>query len=110
MIDNPWLPLTPGTRWEWKGETREDGEVLRHRVVFVMTDMTKVIDGVQTLVGWDRDYSDGVLEEAEIAFAAQDDHCNIWQLGQYPEEYEEGEVTETPAWIAGWTQPSPGIG
>jgi len=117
-IDNPWLPLTPGTRWEWRGETLEDGEVLRHRVVFVMTDMTKVIDGVETLVGWDRDYSEGVLQEAEIAFAAQDDRCNVWQLGQYPEEYEDGELTGTPAWLAGvdaalagyWMTGAPGVG
>jgi hypothetical protein len=100
-IDNPWLPLAPGTQWVWEGETVADGETVAHRVVFIVTDLTKVVDGVQAVVGYDRDYSDGELVEAEIVFLAQDNEGAIWHLGQYPEEYEDGEFVAAPGWIAG---------
>jgi hypothetical protein len=100
-IDNPWLPLRRGSRWAWEGETVEDGETTPHRVVFIVTDMTKVIDGVQAVVGWDRDYSAGQLVEAEIVFLAQDNAGAVWHLGQYPEEYEDGRLVAHPGWIAG---------
>jgi hypothetical protein len=50
---------------------------------------------------WERDYNNDELVEAELAFYAQDDHGNVWHLGQYPEEYEDGELAGAPAWIAG---------
>lgn len=100
-IDNEWLPLAPGTQWTWEGETVADGEVVPHSVVMAVTDMTKVIDGVPTVVVLDQDFADGELVEAEIVFVAQDDEGNIWHLGQYPEEYEDGEFVDAPGWIAG---------
>ena len=100
-IDNPWLPLTPGTQWVWEGETVSEDETLAHRVVFTVTDLTKVVDGVQGVVGYDQDYSDGELVEAEIVFLAQDNAGAVWHLGQYPEEYEGGEFVKAPGWIAG---------
>ena len=43
------------------------------KVVSTVTGLTKVIDGVKTIVVWDRDYSDGELVESELAFFAQTD-------------------------------------
>lgn len=100
-IDNAWLPLVPGTQWVWDGETVDGDEVLPHRIVLTVTDLTKIVDGVQTVVAYDQDYSDGELVEAEIVFLAQDDDGAVWHLGQYPEEYEDGEFVAAPAWIAG---------
>jgi hypothetical protein len=100
-IDNPWLPMTPGTTWVWEGETLVDGEAVDHRIVSIVTDLTKVIDGVQTRAVYDRDYSGGELIEAELLFLAQDNAGTIWHLGQYPEEYENGEFIDSPGWIAG---------
>ena len=102
-IDNKWLPLTPGTQFVYEGSTFVVEEQLRevHRVVFTVTDLTKVIDGVRTLVVWDRDYSGGELVETELAFHAQDNDGNVWHLGQYPEEYEDGKFYDAPAWIVG---------
>lgn len=100
-IDNQWLPLTPGMRWVYEGTTVEDEESTPHRVVFTVTDLTKVIDGVRTVVCWDQDYSDGELVETEIVFFAQDNDGTVWHLGQYPEEYEEGEFVAAPTWIHG---------
>jgi len=63
--------------------------------------LTKEIDGVQTLVCWDRDFIDGELEESEIVFFAQDDDGNVWHFGQYPEEYSDGEIVASPGWLHG---------
>lgn len=108
-IDNPWLPMRPGDRYVYEGFTEEEGERLPHRLVFTVTDLVKVIDGVPSVVIWDVDYSDGDLVETELAFFAQDDSGNVWRMGEYPEEWEEGEFIAAPAWIAGIDDARAGI-
>jgi hypothetical protein len=100
-IDNRWFPLTPGTQFVYEGSSIVDSGREPHRVVFTVTDLTKVVNGVRTLVAWDRDYASGELLETELAFFAQDTDGNVWHLGQYPEEYERGKLVDAPAWIAG---------
>jgi hypothetical protein len=108
-IDNRWTPLKPGAQFVTEGEATVDGERIRRRVVFTVTDLTKVVDGVRSVVIWDRDYNNDVLVEAELAYFAQDDDGNVWQMGQYPEEYEDGKLVGTPAWIAGLEGAKPGL-
>jgi hypothetical protein len=100
-IDNKWLPLKPGTQFVYEGSSIVDERRESHRVVFTVTDLTKVVEGVSTVVGWDRDYSADELVEAELVFFAQDNDGNVWQMGQYPEEYEHGKLVDAPTWIAG---------
>jgi hypothetical protein len=110
QIDNPWMPLKPGTRFVYEGTTIEDdGTPVPHRVVINVTDLTKVIAGVRTVVTWDLDYSDGEVVEAELAFFAQDSAGTIWRVGEYPEEYEEGKFVAAPAWIHGFEDARAGI-
>jgi hypothetical protein len=108
-IDNRWFPLRPGTQFVYEGSTREDGERVSHREVFSVTDLTKVVNGVHTVVIWDRDYSKGRLVEGELTFFAQDNKGNVWHLGQYPEEYENGRFVAAPAWLAGLKGAKAGI-
>lgn len=109
-IDNPWFPLQPGTQWTYQGYTQEeDGTNVPHRIVFTVTDLTKEINGVQTVVIWERDYSNDELVEAEVAFFAQDDDGVVWRLGEYPEEYENGKIIDSPAWIPPFEDARPGI-
>jgi len=108
-IDNPWQSLQPGMRFVYRGTTIEDGGRVRHRLVSTVTDLTKVIDGVRTVVLWDRDFSGGELVEAEIAFFAQDDAGNVWELGEHPEAYEDGKIVESPTWIQGIQRAQAGI-
>ena len=68
-----------------------------------------MIDGVRTVVVWDRDFSAGELVEAEIAFFAQDDAGNVWELGEHPEAYEHGKIVESPTWIHGVDRARAGI-
>lgn len=100
-VTNKWFPLTPGTQYIWEGSATDEGERIERRVVFTVTDLTKVIAGVPTVVAWDRDYDNGELIESELAFFAQDTEGNVWHLGQYPEEYEDGRFVKAPAWIEG---------
>lgn len=108
-IDNEWLPLEPGTQFVYDGSTVEGGRRVPHRLVSIVTDLTKVVEGVRTVVVWERDFSGGKLVEAELALFAQDNDGAVWHFGQYPEEYEKGRVVETPAWIAGLQNARPGI-
>jgi hypothetical protein len=101
-IDNRFFSLTPGKQYILDGTANRGGGVLPHRVVFTVTDLTKVIDGVNCRVLYDRDYNDGALHESELAFFAQDDFGNVWNLGEYPEEYVDGVFIGAPStWIAG---------
>lgn len=100
VIDNEWMPLTPGTKLVYEGVTNEDEEV-HHQIITIVTPFTKVIDGVETLVLWDRDYSDGNLAETELAFFVQDDNGAVWRMGEHPEEYEDGVLVDAPTWLAG---------
>src|SRR5215203_3825217 len=88
-ITNQWLPLKPGTKLIYKGSAIPEGEKTRvkRRVVSTVTDLSKWIDGVRTLVIWEKDYTAGQLGESEIAFFAQDKAGNVWLLGEYPEEF-----------------------
>jgi len=96
-VDNTWLPLTPGMKLVYTGSS-SDG---KKRLVFIVTDLVKVVGGVRNAVVWDRDYTDGELVEAELAFFAQDDSRNVWHTGEYPEEYENGKFVGAPTWIVG---------
>jgi hypothetical protein len=103
-IDNEWVPLEPGKRFTWRGSTEEEGERISHRIVFTVTDLTKVIGGVRTLIGWDRDFSEGQLVEAELIFLAQDKYGNVWHFGQYSEEWDGRELVGGQAWLVGYLE------
>jgi hypothetical protein len=74
----------------------------RHDDVFTVTDLTLTVHGVRVVVALDQDYRQRRLEEAELAFFAQDDAGNVWNLGEYPEEYENGKFAGAPStWVDG---------
>ena len=105
-IDNRFLPMIPGTRTTLEGAV----EGVPHQVQFIVTDLTKVINGVRVLVIWDTDTSEGEVLESELSFFAQDRDGNVWNLGEYPEEYEEGVFVGAPStWIAGQAGAEAGI-
>lgn len=109
-IDNTWMPLVPGTQFVYEGRAIADtGGVVRRRIEFTVTDLTKVIAGVRTRVLWILDFNDDELVEAELAFRAQDDDGTVWHLGEFPQEYERGGFAAAPAWIAGLAGARAGI-
>jgi hypothetical protein len=106
LVDNPFLPLVPGQQWTLTGTTAAG----KHEVVFTVTDVTKWVDHVRTVVIWDRDFQDGVLAEEELAFMAQDDAGNVWSLGEYPEVHEDNGTVDAPStWLAGHNGATAGV-
>jgi hypothetical protein len=104
-VTNKFLPVPPGTTFTLTGTVGDSA----HEVVFTVTELTKVINGVRTQVLWDRDFNEGELLEEELAFWAQDDFGNVWLFGEYPEEHEGGTVTAPSAWLAGNQNAQAGI-
>jgi len=101
-VDNPMFPLVAGTQFVYRGTIVEGGMSKRHSVVFTVTDLSKMVDHVRTVVTWDRDFLEGRLQEQELAFFGQDDQGNVWNFGEYPEEYENGKFAGAPStWIRG---------
>jgi hypothetical protein len=101
VIDNAWWPHPPGTQFIYDGFTVEEGEETEHQIVITITDLTKVIGGVNAVVVYEQDISDGEVVEAELAFRAQDNDGNVWHLGEYSEEYEDGELIGGRTWLQG---------
>ena len=110
QVTNPYMPFKPGMHFVYEGETVEDdGTVVPHRFESYVTDLTKEVGGVRSVVLWDLDYSDGELVEAELAFFAQDKNGTVWRMGEYPEEYDGKKVVAHPAWLHGLEGASAGI-
>jgi hypothetical protein len=101
-VDNQMFPLAVGTQFVYRGRIVEGGRPVPHNVIFTVTDLTKMVDGVPVVVALDQDFLRGRLQEQELAFFAQDDSGNVWNFGEYPEEYEHGKFAGAPStWIRG---------
>ena len=109
-INNKWMPMQPGTQWAYEGTAvDEEGNNFDRRIEFTITDLTKEIAGVRTVVALIVDYNNDEVIEKEIAFYAQDNDGNVWYLGEHPEEFADGKFVSAPTWIAGLEDAKPGI-
>jgi len=107
VIDNRYLPLSPGTTFIYEGTK---GGVPASNEVYV-THETKVILGVTCIVVRDLAFLDGVLEEETLDWYAQDKRGNAWYFGEDARELDEsGNVVSTEgSWEAGVNGALPGI-
>jgi hypothetical protein len=106
-IDNPYMPLRPGTRWVYEGEG-DDGE--SERIEVEVTDDTRQVMGVTVAVVHDTEFVEGEMVEDTYDWFAQDAEGNVWYFGEETAEYEDGEVVSTAgAWEAGVDGAQPGI-
>ena len=97
-----------GMQFIMAGEA-DRGEDFFPIVISTVTDLTKMINGVRAVVIVEKDINEGELQEAELRFEAQDNAGNIWNLGEYPEEYEDGKFSAAPdVWISGLDGAEPG--
>jgi hypothetical protein len=110
-IDNKFLPLRPGRFTVVSGSVLdENGQLHAHQILATVSSVTKVLHGVRTVVVFERDYQDGVLQESELAFEAQDKRGTVWNVGEYPEEYEDGALVGAEStWIAGIARAKAGV-
>jgi len=106
-IDNPFLPLQPGTTFIYKG--LKEGSKLRDW--FAVTDNTIVVDGVTCRVVHDRVLVKGVLQEDTFDYFAQDIDGNVWYFGEDTKELDKkGRVVSTEgSWRAGVNGAEPGV-
>ena len=106
VIDNPYMPLEPGTTFVYEGKTEKGNET---NEVFV-TSENKVILGISCIVVKDTVMVDGSLEEQTLDWYAQDKQGNVWYFGEDSKDYENGKVVSTEgSWEAGVDGALPGI-
>ena len=105
-VDNPYLPLTPGTTLTYRGKL--DGKPATD--VFSVTGRTKVILGVATTVVHDQVFVQGRLVEDTEDWFAQDAGGNVWYFGEDTKELDHGQVVSTEgSWEAGVNNARAGI-
>ena len=91
-IDNPYWPMSPGSRWVF---IEGDPEGTREDVVVEVTDRTKMIaNGVEARVVIDTVSANGIPVEITEDWYAQDELGNIWYLGEYVTNYVDGVVVD----------------
>jgi hypothetical protein len=105
-VDNPYMPLMPGTRLVYEGV--EDGET--ERIEVEVTGDRRDVMGISAVVVRDTVYEDGELIEDTYDWFAQDVDGNVWYLGEDSREFEDGEQVSTEgSWEAGVDGALPGI-
>lgn len=93
-VDNPLLPLAPGTRFTFEG----GGETIEVSV----TRETRVVQDVTCVVVRDTVTEGGQVTEDTYDWFAQDKHGNVWYMGEDTKEYENGKLESTEgSWEAG---------
>jgi len=105
-VDNPYMPLIPGTTLGYRGKV--DGKSATE--VVSVTTGTKVILGVRTTVVHDQMFVKGELVEDTDDWFAQDSAGTVWYFGEDTKELEGGQVVSTEgSWQAGIDNARAGI-
>ena len=107
---NKWLPLKPGYQSVREGGVNRGRRRLAHRRIYTVTDVSKEVNGVRTVLVLDQDVDGGEIAEQALDYIAEDKQGNVWYLGSYTESYEGGQfVNVNDAWLAGVGGGRPGI-
>lgn len=105
-VDNPFFPLSPGSRWIYTTTTKDGTE---HNTVVVLH-RTRTIMGIDAVVVHDTIKIDGKLMENTFDWYAQDVDGTVWYLGENTKEMKNGKVTSTEgSWEAGVDGAQPGV-
>ena len=103
-VQNPFLPLVPGTILTYRQETPEGVETNTVEV----THDTKTILGVTTYVVHDQVFLEGALSEDTFDWMASDKDGNVWYFGEDTKELGPP-VSTQGSWEAGKNGAQPGI-
>ncbi len=99
---NRWFPLKPGYQSVRLGAVNRGSRRLPHRRVYTITDISKVISGVRSVIALDQDFDGGQIGEQALDYLAEDSRGNVWYLGSYTEAYEGGRfVNANDGWLDG---------
>lgn len=106
VIDNPYLPMIPGSTYVYRGSDEGDSVRIRTKI----TRDTKTVMGVTTTVVRDREFVNGELVEDTLDYFAQDKAGNVWYFGEDSRQIENGQVAGAEgSWLAGKDGAKPGI-
>jgi hypothetical protein len=104
-IDNPYLPLRPGTRTIYEADTAEG----HRQTTTEVTRDTKTIWGVDTVAVHDTVTVDGKPNEDTWDWYAQDVDGNVWYFGEATKAFTAGGVDTAGSFEAGVNGAQPGI-
>jgi hypothetical protein len=106
-IDNPYFPLPAGRTFVYRGVENGTKELDRMHV----TRRTKIIAGITATVVSEDDYEPpSKLLEKTFDYYAQDDHGNVWYLGEDTREFlPGGKVDRSGTWRTGRSGAKPGL-
>ncbi len=96
IIDNPWLPMRPGTRWFYRGGSH--GE---ERNIITVLHRTRQIVGIKATVVRDVVRVGGQVTELTRDWFAQDSRGRVWYLGEATKKYDNGHVSTEGSWETG---------
>lgn len=107
VVDNPYFPLTPGTKWVYEAHL-EDGST--ERIEIEILHETRVVNGVTSTILHDSVFVDGVLVEDTFDWFAQDKDGNVWYLGEDVDNYENSVLVDhAGSWEWGVDSALPGV-
>ena len=96
-IDNPWLPMAPGSRWVYR-----DSVGRKARDTITVTNRTEVVAGVTARIVHDVATENGRIVEDTFDWFAQDQAGNVWYLGEATREFKNGKPASSGgSWKAG---------
>jgi len=105
-VDNPFFPLRPSMRWEYREQT-EDGV---QTTIVVVTNNTRTFMGVQCVEVRDTVRLNGQVIEDTLDWYAQHRDGAVWYFGEDTKEYEDNKIVSTKgSWQAGVDGALPGI-
>ena len=87
-ITNKYFSLPVGRKLTFEANTEEGPE----KIIIEMTEETKVIGGVTTLVYLDTVYLNGELHEVTKDYLAQHKNGDVWYFGENVDNYENGKI------------------
>jgi hypothetical protein len=115
-ITNPYFSLPIGKKLVYEAETKDGLE----EIVIMVPGWTKTVQGVETLVFWDRVYLEGELIEDTRDYLAQHKKTgDLWYFGEHVDNYEDGKLADHDgSWFAGvdgavagiWVLANPQVG
>jgi hypothetical protein len=102
-VNNPFFPLNPGDTYHYLASFVNDGITVNHNGDFMITDETKLIQGVTCMIVHDvTTGTDGTLIEDTYDWFAQDIYGNVWYFGEDTKKYDEnGNFSTAGSWEAG---------
>jgi hypothetical protein len=105
-VDNPFFPLRPGMRWQYRARTEDGVET----TVVAVTGHVRTVAGVPCVEVRDTVRLDGKTIEDTLDWYAQHRDGAVWYFGEDTKEYEDGKVVSTEgSWEAGVKGAQPGV-